>query len=156
MRRSLAAPLAGAALLSLLVAPAEAARVAATDTNLYDNRFEPFELTVAPGEAVEVANTGNDRHTFTSVQGAWQEVDLAPGEQRSVAAPQEAGDYRFYCRYHASPQAEPGKGMAGVLHVQASMAGAPKPTPTGPELAFLALGAALLLARRGRPVQQAL
>jgi plastocyanin len=43
-------------------------------------RFEPFEFQVAPGDTIQVTNTGSDRHTFTSVDEAFKEVEVAAGE----------------------------------------------------------------------------
>lgn len=145
MVRGLAAvALAGAALSFFPSAGAASVSVAATDDDFYNPRFEPSEASAPPGAQVEVRDTGKDQHTFTSVDGAWPEVTLAPGEVKSIAAPANLGDFRFYCRYHASPQAQPGQGMAGVLHV--TDAAAPpvpprQPTPLG--LAPVVLAVAL-------------
>jgi plastocyanin len=140
---------AGAAFLCL-AGPALAAELTATeDADFSDPRFEPFELTAAPGETVTV-HDAFDQHTFTSVADAWPELVLNQGETRSVAAPAQAGDYRFYCRYHSSREAQPGDGMAGVLHVRAGAPPDSKPTPLGAGLAPLALASAALLAAARR------
>lgn len=149
--------LAGAALLLFLPLAAAKASVVATETDFANNRFEPSELRVAPGEAVEVRDAGRDSHTLTPVQpGAWAEVVVGPGEAKTFAAPTAPGDYRFYCRFHASPQADAARGeMAGVLHVAAGGA-APPPGGSavpGAEAALLVAvlgGAALTRRRTGR------
>ena len=103
--------MAGAALLFLSLPlqasqPIEGPVVDATDTNLLNNRFEPATFEAMPGQTVTVRNTGTDRHTLTAVEdGAWPEVDLAPGATGTFEAPQRLGEHRFYCRYHASREA---------------------------------------------------
>jgi plastocyanin len=164
--RALRAPAAAGAVLFLLLLPSAAAAPAelqARDDALYNPRFEPSQLTVAPGETVRVRNTGSDRHTVTSVDGLWPEVDLAAGREGSFRAPpgEAGGSFRFYCRYHASPEAQPGQGMAGVLRVVPILDPGPTPAPTpGPSPPasrtpldlgvplLAAAGAALLLQRR--------
>lgn len=115
-----AAVLGAAALLLPPLAGAAAARVIeveATDTNFFNTRFEPWEVNATNADVVRVTNTGSDRHTFTNASGVWQELDLAAGETGTVTVRPD-GDYRFYCRYHASARAEPGQGMAGILRVR--------------------------------------
>ncbi|HEV8359933.1 MAG TPA: cupredoxin domain-containing protein [Candidatus Thermoplasmatota archaeon] len=146
--RRAALALAGAALLLDLAPLAEAkTELVATDANIANPHYEPTEPVAAPGSPVVVRNTGSDRHTVTSVDQAWPEVELGPGESKSFNAPAANGTYRFYCRYHASPAAQPGQGMAGALHVQAV---ADQRTPLGAELLPVAIAGAALLAGRKR------
>lgn len=159
MRRSLAPALAGALLFLLLAGPSVGQGVVtirATDTSFADPRFEPANVTAPAGSTLRIQNTGSDRHTFTSVDGAWEEVDLASGVSADLAAP-PPGTYRFYCRYHASDRAQPGEGMAGRLVVGPAVATVPAPppspppqapTPLGLEVALLALAGSALLATR--------
>lgn len=151
--------LAGVALFFLLSLPsAGAATLVATDDRAFNPRFEPTELTAAVGETIEVRSTGADRHTVTATDGGWPEVELGPGETRSFRAPAQTGAFRFYCRYHASPQAAPGDGMAGLLRVasgDAPPAGPPSPPPprattpdAGALLPLAVLAGALFAARR--------
>lgn len=151
MPRALPLLAVGAALLALAAyALAGPARVEATDTNVYNPRFEPWDLRAAPGEAIEVVNTGSDRHTFTSVDALWEEPDLRPGERGEARAPMQPGEYRFYCRYHASADTPPGQGMAGVLRVEeAGGGGAERGAPGfGALLALAGFAAALAVLRR--------
>lgn len=138
-----AVALAAAAALLLLSPLASAAEhvIVATDTQVRDPRYEPREVTAAPGDTVRVRNTGSDRHTLTLTSPSI-DIDVPVGQEGSFEVPAAAGDYKFYCRYHASAAAELGQGMVGMLHVRAG--GAPaKPAPLGLEVAFaaLALGA---------------
>jgi hypothetical protein len=95
--------------------------VAATDTNFFHPRFEPFDVTVAPSDTVLVRNTGEDRHSFTWSSNRTDVMDLIPGASGSFVATLAPGDYRFYCKWHASAAAEPGPDvMAGVLRVRVS------------------------------------
>lgn len=133
-----------------------AAAINATDDNFYNDRYQPFELTIAPGETILVRDTGKDQHTLTSVDKAWPQLALAAGQQGNVTAPSSPGDYRFYCIYHSSSTAAPGEGMAGVLHVRAAGPNATttptpsptKPLPSPPFLALAGVAIASLLAGR--------
>jgi plastocyanin len=130
-------PLAALALL-LLAGAARGASLDARDDN-NQPRYDPFALTVRPGETVTLSDVGEQPHTMTSVDGAWPALDVKPGQSANLTAPSTPGDYRFYCAYHASPQTQPGQGMAGVLHVSleagnatGNATGSPGSSGTGP------------------------
>lgn len=150
-------------LLVLLVAPlalAQGATLTAEDNGSGGGpgyRFAPNRLVVAPGATVALANTGTEPHTFTPVQkDAFADVTLQPGEHGSLTAPTTPGEYKFYCKFHASADADPATAMAGVLVVQAANAtttAAPATTThadPGFEAVLLvaALGSGVLLLRR--------
>ncbi|MGQ0536726.1 MAG: cupredoxin domain-containing protein [Methanobacteriota archaeon] len=129
-------------------------RIVMTDDDFFDSRYEPANATVVAGDRIEVVNTGADKHTLTDSTGTrWPEVNLDVGGEGSFIAPGTPGEYRFYCRFHASPEAEPGVGMAGLLVVvegEDAGDGEGEGTPVPGVLAVVALGAAALAFRRRR------
>ena len=66
---------------------------------------------VAAGESFTIINLDSTRHTFSSSDGSWEQVDLAPDSQVSFTVPQglAAGKYVFFCAIHSS--------MGGTLTV---------------------------------------
>jgi plastocyanin len=55
-----------------------------------------------PGAAVRVINRDDVAHTVTAVSGHAFD-DRAPGDSMTrFTAPRRAGEYPFYCRYHAN------------------------------------------------------
>jgi plastocyanin len=76
---------------------------------LYDNRFEPATLTVAPGTTVRWTNYGRHRHTVTSSAGRWDSGDLDPGKVYSATFNQP-GTYEYHCKHH--------KEMRGIVIVK--------------------------------------
>ena len=75
--------------------------------------IEGFEFdvrsAVAPGADFTVANGDDTEHTFTADDGAF-DTDLGGGEEKTVTAPDEAGDYAFHCTIHPN--------MTGTLTVE--------------------------------------
>ncbi|GAA5168853.1 cupredoxin domain-containing protein [Ornithinimicrobium tianjinense] len=56
---------------------------------------------VAPGAEITVRNDDNVGHTVTSDDdGATFDVAVGPGEEVTFTAPDEPGDYDFFCRPH--------------------------------------------------------
>src|SRR5262245_4421095 len=51
----------------------------ATSVGIYDDRFDPPTLTVAPGTTVRWTNLGSHKHTVTSSSGDWDSGDMKPG-----------------------------------------------------------------------------
>lgn len=92
------------------------------------NRFEPREVTVAPGSTVRWISSHTMRHTATSDTGAFASdgdfpSGLAAGEQWEWTVPDtvEPGTVLYYhCRFHASPGGGSsfGIGMVGSLTVE--------------------------------------
>ena len=67
-------------------------------------------LTVAPGTEVTIVNDDTVEHSVTSTaQGAF-DVHVDGGSRKTLTAPDEPGQYQFYCVYHPS--------MKGMLTVQ--------------------------------------
>lgn len=149
--------------LALAAAPAAAqqdAMIHAYDEGGTGYRFVPPTLEVAPGATVIVMNVGQEAHKLVSVEGAFETPTLEPDPtvEHSFQAPMEPGEYRYYCPFHATKDATPESGMAGILNVKP--ASTPTPSPTGDVgttdapgpgallagVAFVA--AALLVARR--------
>jgi plastocyanin len=70
-----------------------AATVVAEDFSLTD-------ATVAAGAEVTFTNDGDVPHTMTADDGGFDTGTVGPGDQATVAAPGEAGDYPFACTIH--------------------------------------------------------
>jgi plastocyanin len=87
---------------------------AATQTDrtvaLYDNYFQPSQITVAAGTTVRWVNSGRHQHTVTSDDGLWDSGELLSGSSyaRTFTAP---GTYPYHCAIHAGE-------MRGVVIVK--------------------------------------
>ena len=57
---------------------------------------------VAPGESFTIINLDSTRHTFTSSDGSWEQVDLAGDSEASFTVPETLapGSYGFICAIH--------------------------------------------------------
>lgn len=80
-------------------AVAPAASITTAAVALYDNRFEPATITVAPGTTIRWTNSGSHKHTVTSATGAWDSGDLAPGQVYSATFTRP-GTYEYFCHHH--------------------------------------------------------
>jgi plastocyanin len=59
-------------------------------------------ITVAPGATITIKNDDSAEHSVTSqTEGAF-DVHVDAGEQGTLTAPTEPGEYAFYCVYHPS------------------------------------------------------
>ena len=67
-------------------------------------------ITVAPGAKITVKNDDSAEHSVTSQTEGKFDVHVDGGEQATLTAPTEPGEYAFYCVYHPS--------MTGSLIVQ--------------------------------------
>lgn len=88
--------------------PAVAGKLAVA---VIDNRFQPNALTIAPGTTVTWTNNGNNIHTLTSIDGAFDSGGLVGGASFTFTF-DKAGTYRLICRQHGL------NGMAGQVVVQ--------------------------------------
>lgn len=77
-------------------APAETAGPTITMANM--SFGEP--ITVAPGATVTVKNDDSAEHSVTSETEGKFDVHVDAGEQGTLTAPTEPGEYAFYCVYH--------------------------------------------------------
>ncbi|MFD6247713.1 cupredoxin domain-containing protein [Streptomyces roseolus] len=76
-----------------------------------DFRFEPADLTVAPGAKVSVVNEDSAPHTVTAqAADAFDTGTVEGGETATFTAPSAAGTYRYLCGIHPS--------MTGALTVR--------------------------------------
>jgi plastocyanin len=83
--------------------------------DMFDNFFEPAEVTVPVGTTVVFDNVGVVPHNALDVDGAWGTDELVdPGEQGSITF-DEPGTYTYYCSLHAPSDAS--GGMVGTLTV---------------------------------------
>lgn len=79
-----------------------------------DDEFQPTQLTVTVGTTVVWTNAGQNPHTVTAADRAFDSGTLESGETFSITF-DEAGEVPYYCQIHG----EPGSGMRGVIVVQA-------------------------------------
>ncbi len=84
---------------------------AAVEVAMRDDRFDPGNLTVAPGTTVTWVNKGANTHSVAAMGGAFQSVSLKPGESFSYRF-DEAGVYQYMCKQHGR------QGMWGKITVQ--------------------------------------
>jgi plastocyanin len=85
---------------------------------MYDNAFEPANLTVGLGTEVVFDNIGRVAHNAIDVDGGWATPDLVdPQEQASITF-DEPGTYTYYCSLHAPSDAS--GGMVGTVTVSAA------------------------------------
>lgn len=59
-------------------------------------------VTVAPGAQVAIINDDSAEHSVTSETGGAFDVHVDGGQQSTLAAPTQPGEYAFYCIYHPS------------------------------------------------------
>lgn len=80
-------------------------------------RFTPDVIQVKPGEKIKfvIENKGSQFHEFVSNDLKFEEVEVYPGETKSVVAtmPKKAGEYTFICEAKGHHEA----GMEGKVVV---------------------------------------
>jgi plastocyanin len=81
-------------------APAEANGATITMANM--SFGDP--ITVAPGAPITVKNDDSVEHSVTSQTEGKFDVHVDGGQQGTLTAPTEPGEYAFYCVYHPSMQ----------------------------------------------------
>ncbi|BBY91969.1 hypothetical protein MGALJ_16380 [Mycobacterium gallinarum] len=59
-------------------------------------------ITVAPGATITLKNDDSAEHSVTSETEGTFDVHVDAGEQGTLTAPTEPGEYPFYCVYHPS------------------------------------------------------
>lgn len=80
-------------------------------------KFEPYNIGAEPGERIKfvIENRGEVRHEFVSDDLKFKEIEVDPGEVKSVTVkmPKKVGDYQFYCEMKGHQEA----GMTGTISV---------------------------------------
>jgi len=123
-----------------------------------DDEFRPTPVTVTVGTTVVWTNGGQNPHTVTANDRAFDSGTLEPGQTYSITF-DEVGQVPYYCQIHG----EPGSGMTGLVIVQAAPdeepAGSPSPgsrglPATGVDPILLAI-VALVLATLGLAILRA-
>ncbi|HKY46888.1 MAG TPA: cupredoxin domain-containing protein [Acidimicrobiia bacterium] len=83
--------------------PAASTAAAGEPTLTIEGRSFGQAPEVAAGESFTIVNRDSARHTFTSSDGSWEEVDL-PGDSEvpfTVPAALAPGRYVFFCAIHS-------------------------------------------------------
>jgi FtsP/CotA-like multicopper oxidase with cupredoxin domain len=78
---------------------------------MLDDRFDPVELTVAPGTVVRFVNRGANWHSVAAFDGAFDSGRVDPGGSFEVRL-DIPGDYQFICKHHGL------RGMLGRVTVK--------------------------------------
>lgn len=79
---------------------APAAASAATIMIMNNSFGEP--ITVPPGAQITIKNDDSAEHSVTSDTAGKFDVHVDGGEQGTLTAPTEPGEYAFHCTYHPS------------------------------------------------------
>jgi plastocyanin len=94
-----ASPTAGAATTEATEAPGAPAAAGAPTMTIADMSFgEP--ITVSPGAQITIANNDSVEHSVTSQTAGQFDVHVDGTETGTLTAPNEPGEYAFYCVYH--------------------------------------------------------
>jgi plastocyanin len=75
-----------------------------------DTAFDPTELRAGAGDTITLVNEDSVEHSFT-IDDPEVDIEAEGGEEGEGSAPDEAGTYDFYCRYHPAV-------MQGTLTVE--------------------------------------
>jgi plastocyanin len=59
-------------------------------------------ITVPPGAQITIKNDDSAEHSVTSDTAGKFDVHVDGGEQGTLTAPTEPGEYAFHCTYHPS------------------------------------------------------
>ena len=59
-------------------------------------------ITVSPGAQIAITNKDSVEHSVTSDTADKFSVDVDGGENGTLTAPTEPGEYAFHCKYHPS------------------------------------------------------
>jgi plastocyanin len=90
---------------------------AAATIEAQDIAFSTNELTVKPGDTIEMTNTGQLPHDFVVDELGIKEETPGNGDTVTITIPEDAqpGDFEFYCSVPGHKQA----GMVGTLTIEA-------------------------------------
>jgi plastocyanin/mono/diheme cytochrome c family protein len=90
---------------------------AAVTLEAQDIAWSQTELTVKPGDTIEMTNTGQLPHDFTVDELGIQEATPTNGDTVTITIPEdaEAGEFEFYCSVPGHKEA----GMVGTLIIEA-------------------------------------
>lgn len=94
--------------------PAEVGGPIGAEVEATNFAFDPTEVTIAQGEAIEVVNAGKTLHTF-NIDGEGVATGNIPAGQTATADTSglDAGTYDFFCLLHRAA-------MKGTLEVEAA------------------------------------
>jgi plastocyanin len=127
------APVPAVMALALSLAPSLASAQAGaggTSVTALDDSFGPEVVRVSLGATVTWTHQGNNPHTITADDGAFDSGPLASGARFSFTF-QQQGTYPYHCIYHG---ATGGRGMAGVVHVGGVDASSESTEPAAPPI----------------------
>ncbi|MGH2756697.1 MAG: plastocyanin/azurin family copper-binding protein, partial [Actinomycetota bacterium] len=121
MRRTCIGPVIALAIaVGAVAATPQPAVAASAEVAVKDNRFEPREIRIDPGDTVTWTNQGSRVHDLKADDGAFRSGDMRQGDRFSHTFRDE-GYYFYHCTYHGS------KGRVGMWGVV--IVGDPPPPP---------------------------
>lgn len=107
-----------------------------------DGAFTPRVLTVTPGTAIRVVNTGGERHALIPAEFEEHSVrssDVGPANSVHMTAPDTPGEYHYACFWHGWMAGEEGtirvvadaaEAAAANQRAEQEATAAPTSTPT--------------------------
>ena len=98
---------------TVIAFPPQPSRAANQSAAMKDNRFDPEEIRIDPGDTVVWTNQGSRAHTVTADDRSFNSGDVRTGQSYSQTFAKE-GYYYYFCKYHGG---RGGVGMAGVVIV---------------------------------------
>ena len=98
---------------SALIAVPGTSQAANQSVAARDNRFDPDQVRIDPGDTVVWSNQGSRAHTVNADDGTFKSGDMRPGDtfQKTFS---EEGYYYYFCKFHG---ARDGVGMSGIVIV---------------------------------------
>lgn len=100
MRRECYLPVAAALLFGAMAAPAQAATIQITTTDLV---FAPVEVSARVGDTIEWINKDVLAHTATARNGDFDV--MMPPKKTVTSVLKKAGTIEYYCRFHPNMKA---------------------------------------------------
>jgi plastocyanin len=73
--------------------------------NIKRFKFDPVELTVAPGTVVMWTNLDAAPHTATDQSESWDTGELRKNDSQSITF-EEEGTFEYFCRFHPNMKAK--------------------------------------------------
>lgn len=97
---------------------------------MYDDYFEPEEVSVARGQTVRFVNQGRVAHNAIALDGSWRTEFVADPGGEEVVTVDEAGTYDVYCSFHAPRTVSgwPGRSPSTTSSASAIWASSSPPT----------------------------
>src|SRR5688572_27968420 len=87
--------------VALLLGMAQVSQAASQSVNVIDNRFDPQEIHINPGDSIVWTNRGQNQHDIRADNGDFRSGTMGTGRTFSQRFPDE-GFYYYHCNLHGS------------------------------------------------------